>query len=291
LFNPQGDLQQLTIVPNPEAAYEICKDFVPDCDQPLPFQPERVPDPLEEEEGTHQDDDSRAGYMGMSVDELMNREGVSPQQYLEFTEREEEEVQPPTQPPPEDDLFSYVSVAGEPGLRGREGESGPPGLSGPKGEDGMEGIVGPPGNVLIIPTSTGSTKGPDNSMQEMIKQAMSNLMGARGPMGLTGLPGRSGPNGDSGIKGEEGEPGQNGPRGLRGSVGPPGFEGKRGMPGRDGDRGLTGPVGAKGEPGVRGLPGMFGDKGERGYKGAYGPKGSSGEHILVVCQVSYNKHD
>ena len=156
------------------------------------------------------------------------------------------------------------------------------GLPGPKGEpgrdglDGMDGIVGPPGNVLIIPTESGNSKGPDNSMQEMIKQAMANLQGARGPMGLTGLPGPNGPPGDPGLKGEEGEHGETGPRGLRGRVGPPGFEGKQGMPGRDGERGLTGPSGPKGEPGVRGLHGMPGDKGERGYKGASGPKGSTG---------------
>ena len=32
----QGDLQQLTIVDNPQAAYELCTDYVPDCNQPLP---------------------------------------------------------------------------------------------------------------------------------------------------------------------------------------------------------------------------------------------------------------
>ena len=49
-------------------------------------------------------------------------------------------------------------------------EAGPPGMPGPKGEpgrdgiDGMDGIGGPPGNVLIIPTNTG-TKGPDTTLQ------------------------------------------------------------------------------------------------------------------------------
>ncbi len=57
----------------------------------------------------------------MSEDELLNREGLSPQEYLEFTEREPEEVPPPTEPPIDEDQFNYVSMAGEPGLRGREG--------------------------------------------------------------------------------------------------------------------------------------------------------------------------
>ncbi len=56
----------------------------------------------------------------------------------------------------------------------------------------MDGIQGPPGNVLIIPNSPSNSKGPDNSMQEMIKQAMANLIGPRGPMGMTGLPGPPG---------------------------------------------------------------------------------------------------
>ena len=40
-------------------------------------------------------------------------------------------------------------------MQGMKGESGRDGL------DGTDGVQGPPGNVLIIPTNTGS-KGPDN---------------------------------------------------------------------------------------------------------------------------------
>ena len=32
----QGDLQQLTIVDDPQAAYELCTEYVPDCNEPLP---------------------------------------------------------------------------------------------------------------------------------------------------------------------------------------------------------------------------------------------------------------
>ena len=58
-----------------------------------------------------------SGYRGMDEDELFNREGLSPQQYLEFTERE----RPPnitTEPE-----MTFVSSPGEPGPRG------PPGVS------------------------------------------------------------------------------------------------------------------------------------------------------------------
>lgn len=262
----QGQIQQLQFVPNPEAAYELCQQYVPDCTEPLPR-------PL--------GDDSNVGYRGMDEDELLNREGLSPREYLEFTERERPEPKPEAT---ED--FTFVSTPGEPGLRGPPGTPGPAGDPGPKGEpgrdglNGMDGIQGQPGNVLIIPTNTGS-KGPDTSLQSMISQAMSNLIGPRGPMGLTGLPGPSGPPGESGLKGEEGLPGDPGVRGIRGPPGGPGLEGKQGLPGRDGERGNSGPSGPKGEPGLQGLPGLPGDKGERGYKGSVGAKGDRGSNGLA----------
>lgn len=30
-----GDLQQLMLVPSPESAYEVCKQFMPECSKPL----------------------------------------------------------------------------------------------------------------------------------------------------------------------------------------------------------------------------------------------------------------
>ena len=113
-------MQQLSIIPNPEAAYELCNSYVPDCDKALPRS--------EEEIRQEQQSDQQAGYRGMSEDELLNREGVSPQEYLEFTERIEE-VPPPVPEQPEEDQFNYFSVAGEPGLRGEPGVGGlEPGL-------------------------------------------------------------------------------------------------------------------------------------------------------------------
>ena len=108
----QGDLQQLTIVANPEAAYEQCTAYITDCNEPLP--------------SAAVNDDSRASYRGIDEDELLNREGLSPREYLEFTERER------VVPPPEvvDQDYSevetaanitYVSEPGEPGPRGPPG--------------------------------------------------------------------------------------------------------------------------------------------------------------------------
>lgn len=32
----QGDIQQLLIAANPQAAYDFCEHYSPDCDSPLP---------------------------------------------------------------------------------------------------------------------------------------------------------------------------------------------------------------------------------------------------------------
>ena len=253
----KGAIQHLSIAPNPGAAYSFCTDVVPDCSELAP-------------EKEQQD-----AYRGENEGDLLNREGISPQEYLEFTERLQES-------PPELIEPTFVSTPGEPGPRGEPGATGPPGPPGPKGEsgrdglDGGDGMQGPPGNVVIIPTNLGSDKGPDNQLQSIISQAVANLIGPPGPMGMTGIPGPTGMMGETGLKGEEGEAGERGPRGPRGMVGPSGLEGKRGRPGRDGERGLSGPTGSKGEPGLQGLPGLPGNKGDRGYKGDAGHKGADG---------------
>ena len=59
------------------------------------------------------------GYRGMDENELLNREGLSPRQYLEYTENSER-PQNITEPEPE---MTFVSTPGEPGPRG------PPGVS------------------------------------------------------------------------------------------------------------------------------------------------------------------
>ena len=111
-------MQQLTIVANPEAAYEKCTAYITDCNEPLP--------------SAAVNDDSRASYRGIDEDELLNREGLSPREYLEFTERERVVPPPPQPSPPDEDYpveaeaaanITYVSEPGEPGPRG------PPGVS------------------------------------------------------------------------------------------------------------------------------------------------------------------
>ena len=48
----KGQIQQLQFVPNPQAAYELCKQYIPDCTEPLP---------------RPQQDDSMASYRGMKI--------------------------------------------------------------------------------------------------------------------------------------------------------------------------------------------------------------------------------
>lgn len=54
----KGQIQQLQFVPNPQAAYELCKQYIPDCTEPLP---------------RPQQDDSMASYRGMDEDDIVNR--------------------------------------------------------------------------------------------------------------------------------------------------------------------------------------------------------------------------
>lgn len=71
------------IVNNPEAAYNLCQDYLPDCSEPTAT------------EFREQHDDFNAGYRGADSSDILDREGLSPQQYLEFTERERLSPPPP----------------------------------------------------------------------------------------------------------------------------------------------------------------------------------------------------
>lgn len=87
------------IIPNPEAAYNLCTDYFPSCSEPSPL------------DSQAQSDDFNAGYRGADVSDILDREGLSPQQYLEFTEREK--IQPPEPPPTELIEPTFVSTPGQ----------------------------------------------------------------------------------------------------------------------------------------------------------------------------------
>lgn len=38
----QGEIQQLLLVDDPQAAADYCQDYIPDCDSPLPYSTQRL---------------------------------------------------------------------------------------------------------------------------------------------------------------------------------------------------------------------------------------------------------
>ncbi|KFM74322.1 Collagen alpha-1(XI) chain, partial [Stegodyphus mimosarum] len=279
----EGDIQQLQIVPTPEAAYEQCIDYVPDCDSPLPYAvgPEDTVFPVFPNAGLpdlplpgEDDDDEFPDYTYPE-----QTPGIFTNYTFTYT--------PPIESNPVDENtgYHYYNVQGLPGPRGYQGPPGPPGVKGEKGDqgrdglNGLDGAVGPPGHIFMIPYQPqGDNKGPDNTepLRQMLSQHMLAMRGAPGPVGLSGLSGPVGPPGFQGPKGEPGEAGEEGPRGLRGMMGHPGRPGRRGPGGRDGDRGPHGPIGSKGDVGLPGMPGLPGEKGDRGFTGQQGEPGMIG---------------
>ncbi|XP_048035861.1 collagen alpha-1(XXV) chain-like isoform X6 [Megalobrama amblycephala] len=213
-----------------------------------------------------------------------------------------------TRPHPFTEIIQLsLTIEGEPGFFGPQGEPGLPGLPGTKGE---RGEPGPPGK------------------------------GERGETGPAGHKGEQGEPGAPGPKGSKGDAGDKGDVGPTGSQGPPGEKGEQGTTeiidyngniqealqkittitvtiktyllcikdqsscecgsvclgpfsamysecsgwiclniayGPPGPPGPVGPKGMKGDQGVPGLPGLDGERGQKGSKGDMGIPGISGE--------------
>ena len=60
----------------------MCSDYIPDCNSNINGNSNG--NDANNDDKDHQSD---VGYRGMDEDEILNREGLTPQQYLEFTER------------------------------------------------------------------------------------------------------------------------------------------------------------------------------------------------------------
>ncbi|CAG0890628.1 unnamed protein product [Cyprideis torosa] len=188
----EGSIQQFYIIPTPDAAYEQCNFYCPDCNRPLEV---RALDftPI------------NRGFQEFNQSLTISEEGSG---FVEMKTGSEYH-----------DYF-INEVTNERILRGPRGYPGPPGergYPGPKGEpgrdgrDGTSGIPGPAGHVFMIPIGSGNEKGPDSnmeSMRQMLAQHMMSMQGPRGPQGLTGLPGEQGAMGPEGIKGEPGDIGE-----------------------------------------------------------------------------------
>ncbi|PRD35214.1 UNVERIFIED_CONTAM: Collagen alpha-2(XI) chain [Trichonephila clavipes] len=188
-----GDVQQLLIAPSPEAAYEQCIDYMPDCEFPLPYSqgPEDTVFPefpgFPGTPGTPRpDEDDDDEFTDYSYPDSI------PGVYTNYSQPDE------TSPVDENTGYHYYNVQGLPGPRGYQGPPGPPGAKGDKGDQGRDGIsgldgaMGPPGHIFMIPYQPqGDNKGPDAAepLRQMLSQHMLAMRGSVGPVGLTGLPG------------------------------------------------------------------------------------------------------
>ena len=119
-----------------------------------------------------------------------------------------------------------LSLKGEKGDTGAQGEKGEKGDTGAQGEKGEKGDTG--------------------------------AQGEKGEKGDTGAQGEKGEKGDTGAQGEKGEKGDTGAQGEKGEKGDTGAQGEKG------EKGDTGAQGEKGEKGDTGAQGEKGEKGDTG---------------------------
>uniref|UniRef100_A0A665U5B0 Collagen, type V, alpha 3a n=1 Tax=Echeneis naucrates TaxID=173247 RepID=A0A665U5B0_ECHNA len=291
----EGDIQQLLILEDDQAAANYCVNFIPDCDAALPYK-SQIPDLQEVSMGL-------TGPIG------------------------------PTGPPGPRGDPGELGPPGRPGLAGVDGIPGPPGtvlmLPFRYGGDSQKGPVVSPQELqaqAILEQTKLSLKGPPGPL---------GLTGRPGPMvrhfsvlgQLCIIPQgllqtlTSGDRGFDGLPGLPGNKGHRGPRGLVGPRGPPGppgqpvsqhcldyriraiqsllhYERSR-MPfmikltlfnasqGEDGFPGFKGDMGIKGDRGDNGVPGARGEDGPEGAKGQAGPMGESGAAGIAGEKVHF----
>uniref|UniRef100_A0A672R3C8 Collagen, type V, alpha 3a n=1 Tax=Sinocyclocheilus grahami TaxID=75366 RepID=A0A672R3C8_SINGR len=294
----EGEIQQLLLVDDPQAAADYCQDYIPDCDSPLPnstqsLAPEEVSDfsvslaPHVIKKSSFCDQDL-IFYLffllqGRRFDKGQKGEPavVEPGTYFQG---------PPGPPGPQ------VTNC----LSSRKGPEGRPGLP------GADGIPGPPGTLLMLPwlhmmydvlcrflnaslfscctfVWSNFKVFVDNLIPNCPLQGEDGFPGAKGDMGIkgdrgdTGAPGNRGEDGPEGLKGQSGPMGEPGSAGIAGEKGKLGVPGLPGYPGRQGSKGPPGKDGLPGHPGQRGEPGFQGKTGPPGPAGVIGPQGKTGE--------------
>uniref|UniRef100_A0A8C9XC12 Collagen, type XI, alpha 2 n=1 Tax=Sander lucioperca TaxID=283035 RepID=A0A8C9XC12_SANLU len=307
----QGDIQQLLIASNPQAAYDFCEHYSPDCDSPLPKTQAQDPNTYVETTLVGEEvDTTKAGGVG---EEAFTEEYVDvglkeyDYSYKDYNEpmMETGEVEANMGPalsavtdeggvsrfaseakknPQNQTLISFSPYLFQ-GPTGPPGSSGPPGSVGDPGERGLpgkaglpgaDGVPGPPGTSVMLPFrfgQSGGDKGPVVSAQEA--QAAAILSQARVSHHFY-FP-FPGPQGEPGPPGQQGTPGTQGMAGPQGALGPPGEKGPTGKPGLPGMPGADGPPGHPGKEGPSGTKGNQGPNGPQGSIGYPGPRGIKGE--------------
>uniref|UniRef100_A0A8C7H841 Collagen, type XI, alpha 2 n=1 Tax=Oncorhynchus kisutch TaxID=8019 RepID=A0A8C7H841_ONCKI len=279
----QGDIQQLLIASNPQAAYDFCEHYSPDCDSPLPKTQSQDPNTYVEEtlvaEGV---DLAKAGGEVEAFTEEYVTGDLGMKEY-DYSYKDYNE------PLPEGETDGYMG----PALSAVTDEGGVShcGIPGKSGIPGADGVPGPPGTSVMLPFrfgSSGGDKGPMVSAQEAQAQAILSqarvrdesstlsvtlvyhtALGPTGKPGLPGMPGADGPPVSHGEGGVPGPRGEDGPEGPKGRVGPPGELGPIGLVGEK----------VRGSLGFPGFPGTNGEKGTRGLIGKSGPRGQRGPTV------------
>lgn len=215
----EGDIQQLLMSPDPQAAYTYCEDYIPDCDAALPYA-------LQSLVPTYDDEDTEPIAEG-DVDNVYDY-FLGPEYYTDLESaiynasttidavegnamdhesmREEfiEESEGPFTDEHEDydaNGYDYAFKEDEDHWNQRLGSSEwedsdtqDTRQRGEKGEKGEPGVI-EPGMLLPGPVGPAGPEGPPGSP------------GFVGPPGYTGDPGKMGPPGRPGLPGADGIPG------------------------------------------------------------------------------------
>ncbi|MEQ2184430.1 hypothetical protein GOODEAATRI_007873, partial [Goodea atripinnis] len=299
----EGNIQQLMIADDPQAAANYCVNFIPDCDLALPYNGQTLdnqaipsvhtPLVVEYEHDIYGDlhedlsvstvtvDSNTTGYENLEYDDFSNDTQYEEYEIYEddfdFAERERAET-----------LDVEAILRAEKGQKGEPAiiepgllVEGPPGLLGPEGLPGPAGPTGPPG-----PRGDLGDLGPQG------RPGLAGVDGIPGPPGtLLMLPFQFGGDSQKGpvVSPQEAQAqailqqtklslqGPPGPLGLTGRPGPVGLPGPTGLKGDRGDNGPTGPRGLPGLPGINGKPGKRGRVGVDGGRGAPGETGAKGD--------------
>uniref|UniRef100_A0A672Z555 Collagen, type XI, alpha 2 n=1 Tax=Sphaeramia orbicularis TaxID=375764 RepID=A0A672Z555_9TELE len=287
----QGDIQQLLIASNPQAAYDFCEHYSPDCDSPLPKTQAQDPNTYvsnitaTQVHTQHspllllvlQGPPGKAGLPG--ADGVPGPPGTSVMLPFRFGQSGGDKG--PVVSAQEAQAAAILSQArmalkGPPGPMGFTGRPGPLVCfclllytNGDRGFDGLPGLPGDKGHRVKRVRGYDGEVGPRGLPGEPVSVSI----GPTGKPGLPGMPGADGPPGHPGKEGPAGTKGNQGPNGPQGAIG---YPGPRGIKGAQGIRGLKGHKGEKGEDGFPGIKGDFGAKGERGEVGVPGPRGEDG---------------
>uniref|UniRef100_A0A8C2CRA1 Collagen, type XI, alpha 2 n=1 Tax=Cyprinus carpio TaxID=7962 RepID=A0A8C2CRA1_CYPCA len=319
----QGEIQQLLIASNPQAAFDFCEHYSPDCDSPLPKVQSQDPNSyyFDEErddyeypyyyEGTTSvppsvpaGDPTKEVKREIDVDPAYSEADHTPTDTDYYYAVEEE-----ASPQPENDLTGYEETINQ-----VDETVGAEEVDATKtGGEGVSQTPEEPFTEEYI-TSDFGTKEYDYSYRDynepIIESKTEDTFGPalsavtdEGGVSYLGLPGSAGPQGPPGSVGDPGERGPTGKAGLPGADGVPGPPGTSVMlPFRFGQSaGEKGPIASaqeaqaqailsqarlamKGPPGPMGFTGRPGPTGTPGSPGLRGESGDPGPQVkFLIC--------